>query len=232
MTARAVETPETLASHMTMATGLPASRHGVTWNDDREAPPAAPTLFTRAHEAGLSSALFYGKAKLTALAPGTSAGERWGPTPGGNKERGKPKAVAARFAEVFARDAPALSWVHLLQPDAAGHKHGWMTPEYFAGVREADAAVAMVLEAIARSPKVRSTAILLTADHGGEGTSHGVGRGETSWVIPFICVAPGLTPGELEPAPTLAAVGPTVAAWLGLKPLPDAAAPAKACLVD
>lgn len=226
--ARAVERPETLPSHMTMVTGLPTSRHGITWNDARPASYGRPTVFTRAHEAGLSTALFYGKPKLSLLGPGAT--ERFGPPDADHAAPYDPAGIAARFAQVFAAKTPGLAFVHLRQPDLAGHRYGWMSPEYLAALRESDAALEEILAAIAASPAAASTAILLTTDHGGMGLTHGADKGATSWVIPFICVAPGLAPGTLSPAPTLAAVGPTVAAWLKLKKLPEAAAPASGCL--
>lgn len=228
LAARAVEQPETLPSHMAMVTGLPPSRHGVNWNDARPARYDLPTVFTRARDAGLRTGLFYGKPKLALLAP--AADERFGPVSPGDLDPYDIAGVAAAFARAFAANAPHLSLVHLRQPDGAGHRHGWMSKQYLAALREADSAVATVLDAVARSPQAPRTAILLTTDHGGEGLTHGAGRGESSWVIPFICAAPGLEPGVLEPAPTLASVGPTAIAWLGLKPLPDAVAAAPGCL--
>lgn len=228
LVARAVEQPETLPSHMAMVTGLPPSRHGVNWNDARPARYGRPTVFTRASDAGLRTGLFYGKPKLALLAP--EADERFGPPPSGDATAYDSAGVAAAFARAFAADAPHLSLVHLRQPDGAGHKHGWMSEQYLAALREADSAVGTLLEAVARSPQAPRTAILLTTDHGGEGLTHGARRGESSWVIPFICVAPGLQAGRLEPAPTLASVAPTVLAWLGLPALPDAAPPAQGCL--
>lgn len=228
LAARAVEQPVTLPSHMTMVTGLPTSQHGIRWNDAREAHYDRPTIFTRAQQAGLRTALFYGKPKLALLAP--EADERFGPPDADTMDPYDPAGVSARFSLAFGAAPAGLSFVHLRQPDLAGHRYGWMSAEYLAAVRESDAALAVVLDAIAKSPVSASTAILLTTDHGGEGTTHGADKGETSWVIPFICAAPGLKPGTLEPSPTLAAVGPTAIAWLRLRALPDAAPAARGCL--
>jgi hypothetical protein len=62
----------TLPSHTSMITGLDYARHGVTWNDYRPGILAHPTILTLAHDAGLSTAMLYGKSKFEYLAvPGT-----------------------------------------------------------------------------------------------------------------------------------------------------------------
>lgn len=219
--ARAVEKPETLASHMSMVTGLPASAHGVTWNDDRDQPYAGDTIFTRVHAAGRRTGLYFGKSKLVMLAPRGSADRVWGP--GRNKthrERGTSAALAARFAEDFPRDRPALVLLNLLEADAAGHNHGWMTPEYFAALGVVDAALGSILRTIEGSGRAGRTAVLMTADHGGEGDNHGIGRGETSWLIPFACRVPGVAPRPITTPVTLMDLAPTTLALLKLPALP------------
>lgn len=230
--ARVVEAPETLPSHVSMATGVPPSVHGVTYNRDEGLTLARDTLFTRVHDAGGRTGLYFGKSKLLLLAPRDSADIVWGPGPrNADPERGLVKTVAARFAADFPRERFALAWVHLREPDWEGHNHGWMGPEYLAAVRQADAAVGVVLDAIEASGLGGATAVLVTSDHGGEGKSHGHGRGEGSWIVPWICRAPGARPRAIEPAPSLLDVGPTVLAWLGLPPLPESRGHAvKACL--
>lgn len=229
--ARAVERPETLASHMTMVTGLPASVHGVTWNDDRDQPYSGDTLFTRVHAAGRRTALYYGKSKLVMLAPRGSADRVWGP--GRNKthrERAKAAALAARFAGDFPRDRPALVLLNLLEADAAGHNHGWMTPEYFAAIGVVDVALGSILRTIDGSGRAGRTAVLMTADHGGEGDNHGIGRGESSWLIPFACRVPGVPPQRVAAPVTLLDLAPTVLALLGLPAMPAQGRVIGACL--
>lgn len=231
-TARVVERPETLASHMTMVTGLAMSAHGVTWNDDRDRPYAGDTLFTRARDAGLRTGLYFGKSKLAMLAPRGSATRVWGP--GRNKthrERASSTALAARFAEDFPRDRPAVVLLNLLEADVAGHNRGWMSPEYFAAIGGVDAALGSILRTIEESGRAGRTAVLMTADHGGEGDNHGVGRGDTSWLIPFSCRVPGVKPRPITVPVTLLDLAPTALALLKMPPLAGAQGRAvKACL--
>ena len=216
LTARTVE-PATLPAHMSMVTGLPPSRHGVTWNKDRETVYGGQTLFTWVHGAGRRTALLTGESKLALMAPPGSADLYVGPSPRNqHRERGAAPALAARFAEAFPRERFALTFVHFDETDAAGHRHGWMSDEYLAAVGVADQALGTILGAIEASALAGSTAVLVTTDHGGERDNHGIGRGETSWLIPFACRVPGRAAARIEGAVSLLDLAPTVLALLGL----------------
>jgi predicted AlkP superfamily pyrophosphatase or phosphodiesterase len=222
-TARVVEQPETLPSFFSMVTALAPSAHGVTWNNDRGVEYAGDTLFTRVHGAGRRTGLYFGKSKLSMLAPRGSADHAWGPGPKkAHRERGTSDSVAARFAEDFARERLALALVHLKEADTAGHDHGWLSPQYFEALGVVDRGLGVVLDAIQASGRAGATALLLTSDHGGEGDNHGPGRGDTSFLIPFLCRAPGVRAADIARPVTLLDVAPTALALLGLPPLAGA----------
>lgn len=220
LTARTIDPPETLPSHVSMATGLLPAAHGVHHNTDEGGTLAAPTIFTRVHEAGGRSALYFGKSKLALLTGPGNTDLLWGPGPRGvEPERGALARVAARFAADFPRERFDFSWVQLREPDGAGHHHGWMTEPYFKALREADRAVGVVLQAIAASDIAALTAVILTADHGGEKTSHWSGS-EASMLIPWLCRAPTARAGAIGEAVRNLDTAPTVLALLGLPALP------------
>jgi predicted AlkP superfamily pyrophosphatase or phosphodiesterase len=222
LTARAVEIPETLPGHVTMVTGLPPGVHGITWDDDRGGTMSWPTIYTRVHDAGGHSALYQGKSKLTLLAaPGTAEVVRGPDADKKNRDRGAGMVLARAFAQDFAQQPFAFALVHLREPDYAGHKSGWMSPDYLDAVRADDAAVGVILDAIAASPAAESTLVLLTADHGGEGISHLKSDGDTTWQIPFICKVPGAGGTPIREPVTLLDVAPTVLAYLRLPALPQ-----------
>lgn len=221
LTARTIEPPRTLPSHVSMASGLLPAAHGVHHNTDQGGTLAAPTIFTRVREAGGRSALYFGKSKLALLSGPGNADRVWGPGPQGvEPERGAIAALAARFAADFPRERFTFIWVHLREPDGAGHQHGWMSEPYFEAVREADAAVGVILEAIARSDIAARTAVILTADHGGEKTTHRSGS-EASMLIPWLCRAPGARAGTIGDAVRNVDTAPTALALLGLPALAD-----------
>lgn len=216
LAARTVE-PATLPAHMSMVTGLPPAQHGVNWNKDKQRVYDGQTLFTWVHGAGRRTALLTGESKLALMAPPGSADVYAGPAPRSqHRERGAAPVLAARFAQDFARERFALAFVHFDETDAAGHRHGWMSDEYLAAVGIADQALGTILDTIDASGLAGSTAVFVTSDHGGERDSHGVGRGETSWLIPFICRVPGRATGRIEGPVTHLDLAPTVLALLGL----------------
>jgi predicted AlkP superfamily pyrophosphatase or phosphodiesterase len=216
-TARSSDPPLTLPSHFSMVTGQSPGRHGIRKNATLSRDPAGATLFTVLHDARRRTALYVGKHKLRVLAPRASADTVVGPDRGDrNWEAGSGLRLAARFAADFPRERPALAFVHLREPDEAGHDQGWMTPRYRAALAEADRALAVVLQAIQESRL--PTTVFLTSDHGGEGTDHWT-HGEVDWTVPWLCAGPGIEAATLTDISVLD-VGPTAAALLGVK-LPD-----------
>jgi predicted AlkP superfamily pyrophosphatase or phosphodiesterase len=221
LVARAVDRTETLPNHVTMATGLLAARHGVDTNVDLGRELGLPTVFTAVRAAGGRTGLYMGKSKLIALAPGGSADVVRGPTKGdSNWESGTSAALAAKFAEDLPRERFALAWLHLREPDQAGHKQGWMSAPYLDAVREADAALGTILRAIDAAGLRATTTVILTADHGGEAIEHW-SHGEVDRLIPWICRGPGARPGAALGVPISADIAPTVLAVLGLPGLPS-----------
>lgn len=221
LAARPEAPPITLPNHLSMVTGLTPRAHGVTSNGDLPGEFGRPTLFTAIHDAGLRTALYYGKSKLLALAPKGSADVRHGPGRGNSRwEDGDGATLAAAFAEEFPRQRFAFSFIHLREPDGAGHDEGWMSPAYLEAVRRADAALGRILDTLRDSDVAASTWVLLTADHGGHGHDH-KGKAAEDWVIPWMCRGPGVAPGLVLPAGIgNADVAPTVLAILGLPDLP------------
>ena len=228
MSARALGTPETLPSLVTVVTGL--AEHGVDWNDDRGPPLSLPTVFTRVHEAGGRSALYVGKSKLRLLAPAGMPEVVHGPDPGNRRwAAGAGATLAAAFAREFPERRFDLALVHLREPDYVGHDAGWMSPAYLDAVRASDRAVGEILRAVRDSGMADRTRVLLTSDHGGEGTRHW-SRSEVSWIVPWIC-APAAVRGTIGTPVTLQDVAPTVLGLLGLPALPaPQGRPIKECL--
>lgn len=217
--ARSADPPLTLPSHFSMVTGQTPARHGIRSNKALAQEPTGATLFTRVHDAGRRTGLYLGKHKLGALAPRRSADVLVSPSRGDSKwELGAGARLAERFAADFPRERFALSLVHLREPDEVGHDLGWMTPPYRAALAEADRALAVVLRAVADSGL--PTLVLVTSDHGGEGTDHWT-HGAVDWTVPWICAGPGVKAGSTLGEVSVMDIGPTAAAVLGVT-LPDA----------
>ena len=134
------------------------------------------------------------------------------------------EALARIFAEEWPRRRYALAFVHLREPDEAGHRHGWMGPEYLDAVRAADRAVGEIVRTVEQAGLQDRTAILVTADHGGLGKKHFL-RAEPDRSenvrIPWICLAPGVEPGLRIDRPVRTYdTAATVLAFLGV-PAPE-----------
>ncbi|GEM_PF-522266 len=89
--------------------------------------------------------------------------------------------------------------LHFHEPDTAGHSSGWSTnptSAYAASLKAVDTQIARVIEMVENSPTLQGkTAIIVTADHGGHGTTHGDMSNPLDYTIPFYVWGPGVTAG-------------------------------------
>lgn len=181
----------TLPTHVSMLTGVPPSKHQVLWNDDRDVNPsmlAVPTLFDLTKKAGFSNAMVVGKRKLAIMArPGMVD---WLNAPEG---KAKPDAltVSARAAEILRQHRPSVLFVHFPDPDSVGHAAGWGSPAQVAVADRADQGVGTIVAALRELGLSDKTLLIVTADHGGSGRSHGA-KFPFSHYIPWIAVGPGV----------------------------------------
>lgn len=197
LTAQTIATSLTLPSHTSMLTGVDSDVHGVTWNSDKTAEKgyvAAPTIFGLAHESGFSTAAFFSKTKFNQLQVPSTLDYATAPSGGVNSVRTQARTVAY-LREHLRRANPNLIFVHLMEPDFVGHQFGFMGRMYGMAVREADLGVKQVLkDADARFGRGRYT-VILTADHGGHGHSHGT-TDPRDVTIPWMVWGAGVQRGD------------------------------------
>lgn len=186
----------TLPSHISMLTGVPPEVHGITWNRDSTAVRGTvevPTVFEIAKQAGFTTAVFFSKAKLKhLLKPGTLD---YASGPSGRSERYAEATVEAATHHIRSH-RPNLVFVHILEPDHAGHRAGWMSPAYGRAVRSADTAVGELLAAAEASYGRGGFTVIVTADHGGHDRGHRSG-GATDLQIPWIAWGAGVRPSTI-----------------------------------
>lgn len=137
-----------------------------------------------------------------------------------SEHRTSAEGLARVFADVWPREAFAVTFIHLREPDEAGHRRGWMGLDYLNAVRESDRAVGRMVEAIRDAGKLEKTAILVSADHGGSGRGHyrfaEPNRAENV-TIPWICAGPGVRAGTvIDRVVRTFDTAPTALALLGL----------------
>jgi hypothetical protein len=221
--ARTVSPTLTLPAHLSLLASVSPEGHGIL-SDALEFTPQMATLdplFRRARRQGrtahafmsgegplqgfeeiLSCRLAFGLDSLTLVPPSAAA------------------AVAA--AELQLSDPTIdLLFLHLPDPDLAGHQFGFDSPEYGAAVLDADEALAQILEGAAA---VDSTLVIVVSDHGGGGAfgpyQHGSDAPEDA-EIPIFISGGATVPGLRIETASILDVAPTILWALGI-PVPSA----------
>src|SRR5690606_15777570 len=113
-----------------------------------------------------------------------------------SKSYGSQEETVAAFADYIVDKKPVLSWVHFDGVDHAGHSEGHGSEEYFQAIRTADSCVRIVYEAIQKAGIEKNTLLMIVADHGGIGTSHG-GEDIEELTVPMIFFGAGVKKGHL-----------------------------------
>lgn len=213
--ARTISPSKTLPSHTSMLTGLPPEVHGVTWNTDRTSETGtigAETIFEIAKREGFRTAAFMSKSKLKHLAkPGTLDHMQ---APGGIAVLSASETVEAAL-RYMRYEKPNLMFVHLAEPDVAGHSIGWMTFAYGWAVKRADGAVEQILKSADANYGVGNYTVIVTSDHGGHGRGHG-DESDADMQIPWITWGAGVQAGEIGVPVSTMDTAATVLWLLGL----------------
>jgi len=234
----------TLPSHTSMLTGLDYRRHGIDWNVYRTGYIVHPTVFSVASQAGKKSAMIFSKEKFHFLANPNCVSWIYGPpTPAKvpaikddcdveelqrrlQADAGllEPTTSAEMIGRAFATAWPGQQWpltfVHFREADDAGHRKGWMEPEYLQAVKRIDQAISLIVAAVEKGQGFSRTALIVSAAHGG------YHRTPYRWTdpdkvenvtIPWICVGPGIRAGmKIERIIRTYDTAPTALGLLGL----------------
>jgi predicted AlkP superfamily pyrophosphatase or phosphodiesterase len=197
LAASTITPSKTLPSHTSMLTGQPPDRHHVLWNNVATAKSAlieTPTVFSVARSKGYSTAAFFSKSKFHPLQrPGTLD---YSQAPGGWFGRWSSERTVTDVEAHLGSARPNVLFVHLSDPDRAGHQDGWMSAEYGRAVRTTDVALARLLLAAERAYGATNFSMIVTADHGGHDRDHG-SDDPRDVTIPWIAWGRGVEPGQL-----------------------------------
>ena len=187
-----------------MLTGVDADAHGITWNSDETDEHGhvdVPTVFGLAKRAGYETAAFFSKTKFHHLeAPQTLDYVK---SPSGGILTGRYTwNRTVQFVEDYLESgaqAPNLMFVHIGEPDYAGHIYGWMSRVYEQAVLQADRAVAEIIDEANDRFGGGNYTLIVTADHGGHGRDHGSADPRDT-TIPWIVWGKGVQAGAELPA--------------------------------
>ena len=184
----------TLPSHTSMLTGVNPRVHGIEWNRDlplaKPTYPAQPTLFFHAKRNGYTTAMIAGKSKFDILAAPSTIDYLSIPEVVTLKDA----EVARQAAQIISSHQPELTFVHFPGTDSAGHRYGWGSSQQVEAIGKADAALATVLDAYRKAGLIGRTIVIVSADHGGAGKTHGPDD-PRSRSIPWIVNGPGVAAG-------------------------------------
>ena len=216
---------KTLPGHASMLTGVSPEKHGITHNDldDTLRPIAVPTLFGLVKQNGLRSAAVVGKRKIAFIIKPTGVdsiiqpeafllGDYYGRFP----------SLIDKCVKEELKKSPAFVFVHYAMGDTMGHIFQWESWPQRAGLRSIDKSIGRLRADADEIIGKGNYVILLTADHGGHGGSHGQRSKEgvaedleRDFFIPWILYG---MPLELtREAITINDTAPTLAHLLGLE---------------
>jgi predicted AlkP superfamily pyrophosphatase or phosphodiesterase len=189
LAAQAVLPSVTLVNHASMLGGMSPAKHGIYWNsnDPDLGKVKGPTLFSVAHEAGLSTAMVVGKSKLQHLVLPNSVDNY---IYAGFTDR----QVVNKAIPVIEDNMPDLLFIHLPDVDSAGHALGWMSLGQLLALSSTDGLVGEIVATLKNEGYLDQTLLIITADHGGTGFKHG-SDSLTDTTIPWLAVGPGVPAG-------------------------------------
>lgn len=223
-------------NHATILTGRPvwqqptnvpwSAPHGMTWNFDPGPPytlhnlgnrqvPYKASVLDVAHDHGLRTAFFAGKAKFALFVRSydelNGAPDEVPPDHGRAKidqyaivdwESPERTAVNSTYLVCLAAGAlcsnqpPHYTFLHLVDPDIFGHYYGWDSDEYRACVRRLDLYLTYLLAVVEANPVLAGrTALVITADHGGSGYDHSNPYSRPVYTLPMLLWGPGVPAG-------------------------------------
>jgi hypothetical protein len=209
---------QTLPNHASMMTGRPIQRnndlgdevgHGYTSNDDplpgetihnfQGSDAYKASVFDVAHDHGLQTGLFASKGKFDLFEQSWSDGGEPDDKIDVYVNISNAMALTETLIAALQTDPIDYVFLHYRDPDSVGHEFNWGSPEYLDAICAIDDALGLLFEFIDNDAAYAgSTALILTADHGG---GHWLPDSHVRYDylldarIPFYVWGPGVTAG-------------------------------------
>ena len=181
MNGRTVMPSVTLPCHMSLFHSVDPARHGTTTNIF--APQVRPIngICETLYAAGKRSAFFYNWGELRDLAkPETLAIGYF--ISGGKHDYGETNRILTDSAiDYIAKNPTDFTFLYLGEVDEKGHRFGWMSDEYIKAVEDSWDCIEKITATLGDEYTV-----IVTADHGGHGRTHGTDMAEDMTIPLFI----------------------------------------------
>lgn len=113
------------------------------------------------------------------------------------KGTGNDANVTAQACEYLKENDPTILFIHYDEVDGAGHGAGYGTERHLAQIHTTDGYIQQVYEALKNRDMLDSTLFMVTADHGGQGRSHG-GWTDAEKYIMLAATGPGIVQGSFD----------------------------------
>jgi hypothetical protein len=205
----------TLPNHTCMLTGRPVNGpdgHNVDFNSDTGGTIAdahgsyVAGVFDVLHDRGFGTAMYASKSKFALFDRSwnevNGASDTVGADDGRDKiDRYVYDSETSTLTDTFLADVISglytYSFVHYVDPDGTGHSYGWSSPEYYDVVMAIDGYLGSIFDLVENDPVLlNKTAIILTADHGGQGTGHSDPTSPANYTIPCYIWGSGIPAGD------------------------------------
>ena len=200
----------TLPCHFSMTHAVTPERHGILTNT--YVPQVRPVagIFEKVKAAGGVCAMFYGWEPLRDIArPGSL---KFASYINSYMKESTDTALTDEALHILSENEVDFAFLYMVETDEkGGHDNGWMTDEY---LKRISIAIDNVKRIVARFGDEYS--IIITADHGGHGRTHGSDSPE-DMTIPMFFMGKEFIPGALDRAISLIDIPPTIAAILGVE---------------
>ena len=201
----------TLPCHMSLFHSVDPQRHGTT--DNTYMPQVRPIrgICEVLERAELQSAFFYNWEQLRDLSrPGTLAFSYLAALGRIGYEKSNQMVTEAAISYIRENE-PDFAFVYLGWVDEAGHREGWMSPEYIRAVEESWKSIERLKGAVSEEYTV-----IVTADHGGHDRHHGSTMPE-DMTIPVFFKGKDFEPGKALTGVSIKDIAPTIIRLLGAK---------------
>ena len=167
------------------------------------------SVFDVVHDNGLTTALYASKSKFVLYDQSynatTGAPDTTGVDNGQDKidtyvqkSTGSPANASNLNADYLVDMASSqynYTYLHYTDPDSAGHSGGWGSPTWDLSVQNVDSYLGDIFNLIETNAGLAGdTTIILTADHGGSGASHGTASNPANYTVPVFVWGPDVTP--------------------------------------
>ena len=209
--ARSVYPSVTLPCHFSMTHSVTPERHGILTNT--YVPQVRPVLgiFEKIKSAGGVSAMFYGWEPLRDIAlPGTL---KFASYINSYMKDSIDTVLTDTALDTISEYKPDFAFLYMVETDEkGGHDNGWMGKEYLRRISIAIDNVKRVIESFGDEYYV-----IIMADHGGHGRSHG-SMCDEDMTVPFFFYGPCFEKGKALEGLSLLDIAPTIAKLMGVDP--------------